>query len=252
VDNFGVLGERPTHPELLDYLAGRFVEQGWSIKSLIREIVLSSTYQMSSRSDPQSDAADPRNLLLHHKPVRRLEGEAIRDAILAVSGRLDRTMFGPSVEVYLTPFLEGRGRPAASGPLDGAGRRSIYLRIRRNFPHPMLAAFDAPTPFTTIGRRSVSNVPAQALALMNNPFVTEQAKLWGEQVVGNRDATVAERVTAMYETAFARLPNPNELADAVAFIEQQAARRGCEPDDARVWSDLGHVLFNVKEFVFVE
>jgi hypothetical protein len=251
VDNFGALGERPTHPELLDYLAGRFVEQGWSIKSLIREIMLSNTYRMSSRTDPQADAADPRNLLLHHRPVRRLEAEVIRDSILAVSGRLDRTMFGPSVEVYLTPFMEGRGRPAASGPLDGAGRRSIYLRVRRNFPNPMLVAFDAPTPFTTIGRRSVSNVPAQALTLMNSPFVVEQAKLWSGGLLTDERRTATERVVSMYETAFGRPPTPDELNDATGFADEQSKRYDRGTDDPRVWSDLGHVLFNVKEFVFV-
>jgi hypothetical protein len=184
--------------------------------------------------------------------VRRLEGEVIRDAILAVSGRVDRTMFGPSVEVHLTPFMEGRGRPAASGPLDGAGRRSIYLRVRRNFPNPMLTAFDVPTPFSTMGRRSVSNVPAQALALMNSPLVVEQAKLWAGNVLSRGNRSEAERVTEMYESAFGRPPTPVERADASEFVLGQAKQYSCGTDDPRVWSDFGHVLFNVKEFVFVQ
>src|SRR5262249_49615295 len=114
VDNFGVLGELPTHPELLDHLADQFVRQGWSVKKLIRTLVLSSTYRMTSKPDERTDAADPQNLLLHRMRIRRLEGEAIRDAMLAVSGRLDVRLYGPSVPVHLTPFMEGRGKPPQS------------------------------------------------------------------------------------------------------------------------------------------
>jgi hypothetical protein len=153
VDNFGVLGEKPTHPELLDYLADQFVREGWSTKKLIRMLVLTRAYQMSSRPDAQADAADPENLLLHRMRLRRLEGEAIRDAMLSISGRLDETRFGPSVPVFLTEFQDGRGRPA-SGPLDGNGRRSIYLAVKRNFLSSLLLAFDTPVPFSTVGRRA--------------------------------------------------------------------------------------------------
>src|SRR5207253_3110480 len=110
VDNFGVLGEAPTHPELLDYLAARFVREGWSIKKLIRELVLSSAYRMSSHPGGKAEQIDPQNLLLHRMRVRRLEGEAIRDSILAISGRLDERLYGKSVPVHLTPFQDGRGR----------------------------------------------------------------------------------------------------------------------------------------------
>ena len=182
VDNFGVLGQRPSHPELLDYLSARFIrEQGWSIKGLIRELVLSRAYQMSSRpADDDAEKADPDNHLLHRANLRRLEGEAIRDAMLAVSGRLNPKLGGPSVPVHLNEFMEGRGRPA-SGPLDGDGRRSIYIGVRRNFLQPMMLAFDTPIPFNCMGRRNVSNVPAQALILMNDPFVVEQAKVWAQR-----------------------------------------------------------------------
>ena len=175
VDNFGVLGQAPTHPELFDYLADQFVREGWSIKRLIRTLVLSQTYQMTSHP-AAGDTVDPQDLLLHRMRIRRLEGEPLRDAILAVSGRLDLTQFGPSVPVHVTQYMEGRGRPA-SGPLDGNGRRSIYISVRRNFLSPMMLAFDAPIPFNTVGRRNVSNVPAQALILMNDPLVVQQAQL---------------------------------------------------------------------------
>jgi hypothetical protein len=256
VDDFGVMGQPPSHPELLDHLADRFVKDGWSLKHLIRSIVLSSTYQMSSLpSDPRAAELDPQNTLLHHMPVRRLEAEAIRDAILAVSGRLDRTVYAPPVEVHLTPFMEGRGKPQSSGPLDGAGERSIYLNVRRNFLPPMLLAFDFPVPFNTIGRRTVSNVPAQALILLNDPFVVGQAKVWAQSVLAEPGLSPRQRVERMYHQAFARPPTDQEADEAVAFLHSQGQALGLSVDarmnDVRVWADLAHVLFNVKEFIFV-
>jgi hypothetical protein len=255
VDNFGVLGEKPTHPELLDYLAGQFVEQGWSVKQTIRAIVLSRTYQMSSQHQAEVNKQDPANLLWHRANVRRLEGEAIRDSLLAVSGRLDRQQFGPSVPVHLTEFLQGRGRPE-SGPVDGAGRRSIYISIRRNFLSPMMLAFDVPIPFTTVGRRNVSNVPAQALILMNDPLVVEQSKLWARRILAEQNKSQSERIESMYLEAFARVPSEAEVAAAKAFFAQQAAELKLAPDQSlnheQLWSDFAHVLFNAKEFIFLQ
>jgi hypothetical protein len=242
VDNFGVLGEPPTHPELLDFLADRFVRDGWSVKRLIRSLVLSRTYQMSSRPDPTADRADPEDLLLHRMRVRRLEGEAIRDAMLTISGRLDRRVYGPPVPVYLTAFQEGRGKPA-SGPLDGAGRRSVYLSVHRNFLPAFLLAFDTPAPFSTVGRRTVSNVPAQALILMNDPFVHQQADVWAHRVL-SRPGTARERVTGMYLRAFARPPDKGELSACLEFLEGRA-------DAPAAWAALAHVLFNAKEMIFL-
>jgi hypothetical protein len=249
VDNFGVLGERPTHPELLDYLAAEFVRQGWSLKRMHRLMVLSNTYQMASRGDDRAEERDPQNLLLHRMPIRRLEAECIRDALLAVSGRLDRRLYGPSVLPYVTEFMVGRGRPA-SGPLDGDGRRSIYINVRRNFLTPLFLAFDYPVPFTTMGRRTVSNVPAQALALMNNPFVLQQAERWAKRTLAEPGRTPGERVVGLYVEAFGRRPSDGELADALAFLKEQGGQYG-RPDDPRAWTDLCHVLVNVKEFIFV-
>ena len=239
-DNFGVLGEAPTHPELLDYLATEFVKDGWSQKRLIRRLVLSSTYAMSSEA-AKTDA-DPANLLLHKFRLKRLEGEAIRDAILFASGRLDPALGGPSVPIHLTQFLDGRGRPG-SGPLDGNGRRSVYLAVRRNFLSPFLVAFDTPIPFSTVGKRQVSNVPAQALILLNDPFVHGQAEVWGKKLAAS-PATADERIAGMYRTCFARAPKPEALAACRATVEGKET-------DAAAWTELAHTLFNVKEFVFV-
>jgi hypothetical protein len=160
-------------------------------------------------------------------------------------------MFGPSVPIYLTPFMQGRGRPKESGPLDGAGRRSVYVAVRRNFLSPMMTAYDTPAPFTTVGRRNVSNVPAQALILMNDSFVAEQARLWAKKLLFDKSVSSEDRIRRMYISAFGREPSASECSNAIGFLENQAKEYGCSADDDRVWADLAHVLFNSKEFVFV-
>ncbi|MGD9644804.1 MAG: DUF1549 and DUF1553 domain-containing protein, partial [Pirellulales bacterium] len=269
-DDFGAMGQPPTHPELLDYLAGRLIVSGWSIKALQREIVLSSAYRMASRPQPEADEADPENRLWHRRSIRRLEAECIRDAMLAISGRLDAKLYGPSVAPHLTDFMIGRGRPNASGPLDGDGRRSIYLNVRRNFLTPLLTAFDYPTPFTTIGRRSVSNVPAQALSLMNNALVLEEAARWAEHVQGLPGLSDEERIGRMIAAAYCRPASAAELAMAQEYLavrrrparepatvvaDASAGSTGASsaPSEAErcAWAGLAHALWNAKEFVFV-
>jgi hypothetical protein len=245
-DDFGVMGQRPTHPELLDYLATTLRREGWSLKALHRLIVLSRTYQMSSHTRADADEADPENKLWHRRSPRRLEAEAIRDGLLAVSGRLNSRSQGPSIMPHLTSYMTGRGRPAESGPLDGDGRRTLYLGVRRNFLSPMLQAFDYPTPFTTIGRRGTSNVPAQALTMMNNPFVREQAEIWARRVIAH-SSSPETRVREMYLGAFGREPEPVEAEAALGFVREPADGGAAE----RAWAELAHTLFNAKEFVFV-
>ncbi len=254
-NNFGVLGSRPSHPDLLDHLALRFVNQhNWSVKSMLKEIMLSSTYQMDSTPNPDYNDIDPNNNLFYRQNIRRLEGEAIRDSILAISGRLDRQQFGPSVPVFVTPFMTGRGRPG-SGPLDGAGRRSIYIGIRRNFLSPMMLAFDMPIPFNSVGRRNVSNVPSQALILMNDPFVVEQSKLWGKRMAGLADKSIEDKILQMYIEAFARVPTREEITDAVEFMQIQGQAYNIPEEnlgtDERLWADLAHVLINTKPFIYL-
>lgn len=249
-DDFGVLGQRPTHPELLDYLATEFADEGQSIQGLIRRIVLSRSYQMASRTEEKAVAADPKNLLWHHRPIKRLEGESIRDSLLVLSGRLDATLFGPSVPVYLTPFMEGRGRPSHSGPLDGAGRRSIYTAVRRNFLSPFMMTFDTPTPFSTMGRRNVSNVPAQALILMNDPLVVELARDWAAHAI-TQYSQPSERIDAMFQAALGRSASEGELHAAADYIDAQSHARGIDADSIDVWADFAHALVNTKEFIYI-
>jgi hypothetical protein len=191
--------------------------------------------------------------------VRRLEAEAVRDALLAISGRLEQTMYGPSVPAHLTSFMEGRGRPAESGPLDGHGRRSVYLNVRRNFLDPMLLAFDAPVPFSTMGRRNVSNVAAQALALMNDPLVISQARLWAFRAVAGPERSDRDRLDRVFVAAFGRLPDQEEARAAARFLTDIEQAGGASPTEVppgeallRAWTDFCHVLVNMKEFVFVD
>ena len=255
VDDFGFLGQRPTHPELLDHLATKFLADGRSIKRTIKYIVLSRTYQMSSHVDPLAMEADPKNLLWHYHPPRRLQGEAIRDSLLLLSGRLDSTAFGPPVPIHLTAFMDGRGRPKVNGPLDGDGRRSIYIAVRRNFLSPFMLTFDTPVPFSSMGRRNVSNVPAQALTLLNDPLVVELSRDWGERALRKYsepdDETISQRVIWMYLSGFGRHPTAKERQTAIAFLKSQASARGVSTEDAELWGDLAHVLVNTKEFIFL-
>jgi hypothetical protein len=253
-DDFGAMGRKPSHPELLDWLASELIRRGWSLKAVHRVIVTSSTYRMCSVATGDADRLDPDNVYLHRMNVRRLEAEAIRDGLLAVSGRLVGTMYGASVPVYLDGFMEGRGRPGRSGPLDGDGRRSIYLNVRRNFLNPMFLAFDTPVPFSTMGRRNVSNVPAQALSLMNGPLVRAQARLWAERTLRDSGRSDDDRLRDLFLTAFGRAPTSEEARACLRFVGSPMAegRQSADRPDLEAWSGLCHILFNMKEFLFIE
>ena len=239
VDNFGRMGERPSHPELLDWLASRFIESGWSVKAMHRLILDSAAYRLSSSAPAGAQERDPRNRQLSHMPVRRLDAESIRDAILAVSGSLDRSVSGPSITPHISPWQDGRGKPT-SGPLDGRARRSVYLEVRRNFLTPMLLAFDYPLPTTTVGRRMVSSVPSQALVMMNNEFVASEAEKWAARAEAEFHDP-RERLTAMFIRAFSRPPEAAERRRIEAFLQQAKG----------TWAELAHVLINRKEFIFL-
>ncbi len=250
VDNLGRFGDRPTHPELLDYLADRFVAEGWSVKNMIRHIALSRTFRQSSSARPDAAELDPENRLLHRFPARRLPAESIRDAILAVSGKLDLSLFGPSVHPY-------REKPKAyrklySGPLDGNGRRSIYLKVTRHEGAAFLEALDFPPPLVARGRRDVTNVPRQALALLNDPFVNQEAQVWARGLIKETSESVATRLRTMFLVALGRPPNASERERFRALTEELAALHGVETGSVLaslpVWQGVAHALFNLKEF----
>ena len=242
VDNFGRLGEAPSHPALLDYLADGFVRDGWSIKSVVRRMVLTSTYQQSSEPSALAARIDPGNALLQHMPVRRLDGEAIRDTVLTVSGRLDPSLHGPSVDVYYG-FAKGKTKgDRVKGPLDGDGRRSVYQEIRRNAHNPFLEVFDQPKPATTRGARDQTNVPAQSLTMLNSPLVQAQAQVWGNALAARAESD-SDTVRSMFLAALGRPPEPLELDRSLGYVGANA--------DAGRWTDLAHAIFNLKEFLYI-
>lgn len=254
VDNFGLQGELPTHPELLDFLAIKFQEEGWSIKKAIRYILLSETFKRSTVGDVMADEKDPDNLLLSHFPTLRLDAESIRDGMLAASGRLDKTMYGPPVPIHITDFMQGRGKPKESGPLDGDGRRSIYQEVRRNFMDPMMLTFDRPIPFTAFGKRNVTNVPAQSLILLNHPLVIDQAKVLATRVLQQPTSGLQEMVQIVYRRALSRKPNKDEMEQATMYLDMLSNVYKSEPADTqklKIWTDYCHSVFNLKEFIYL-
>ncbi|MAD23842.1 MAG: hypothetical protein CMO44_06665 [Verrucomicrobiales bacterium] len=250
VDNFGATGKLPSHPELLDFLSSQIISRGWSIKDMIRQMVLSSTYRQSSKPNVINEDLDPNNYLLHRMPIRRLQAEVIRDRLLAVSGRIDKRQYGKGPMVHITPFMRNNRSPSGSGPMDGDGRRSIYVEVRRNHLEPMLMAFDKPTPFSTIGKRTVSNSPAQPLIMLNNPFVHKQASIWADSLLKSDVTNISDLVDLAYKQAFGREPEPWESAAAVKFINSEKEVGG-ESSTRDSLKEFCHTLFNVKEFVFI-
>jgi hypothetical protein len=253
VDDFGRMGELPSHPDLLDWLAARFVEDGWSVKRLVRLLVLTRAFQMTSRADRAAREVDPGNALLHHYAARRMEAEAIRDSILAASGRLDRSPYGPSVQPYREK--ENKDRRLFPGPLDGYGRRSVYIKVNLMEAPQFLGVFNFPGGKVTQGRRDVTNVPAQALAMLNDPFVLQQAGVWAERLTARPDATTGERVEHMFRVALGRPPAKEERERFEAAVGQFAALHGVPTEGVMtspaVWKDVAHAVFNVKEFVYI-
>lgn len=255
VDNFGQLGELPSHPELLDYLAATFVEQGWSIKRQLRALLVSRAFRSSSAASPSAKERDPDNRLGSHFQPRRIEAESIRDSLLFVSGRLNTTMYGLGVPLHLNEAVKDFDRPV-SGPLDGQGRRSIYLEARCNYPHGLLQAFDQPRPLLTVGRRDTTNVPAQSLALLNDPFVRDLAARFAQRVLGASLGSREHRIVEMYQHALGRAPSAAEQRRAVEFLDEQArlyrSTQGDQPADEMLpWQDLAHALFNLKAFIYL-
>ena len=194
--------------------------------------------------------SDPDNQLWHRHLVKRLTAEAIRDSMLAISGRLDPTVFGPSVPVHLTPFMTGRGRPE-SGPLDSAGRRSIYVKVQRNFLSPMMLAFDMPAPFSTMGRRSVSNVPAQSLILMNDEFIWQQAEHWAQRLLREAETDEARESSGFFcrPSLVRRATTSEQASRSSSNISPRCTVR--RTDALRVWTDVCHAMWNAKEFLYV-
>ncbi len=255
-DNFGKLGDAPTHPELLDYLADRFVRSGYSIKAMVRLLATSEAYRMSSRSSVESQQLDPSNKLHQHANVRRLDAEEIRDSMLSISGRLEPSLYGPSIPVHHTIGKTKSKGLKEAGPLDGDGRRSIYQEIRRNAHNPFLEAFDLPKPASTRGQRDLTNVPSQSLTLLNSPFVIGQAAEWGKHLAAGEGNSVESRIEHMFFKALGRLPSGDERERTAGYLsslfQEHATPEHQILADARVWKDLAHAIFNLKQFIYIQ
>lgn len=245
--DFGKLGDRPSHPELLDWLAIEFMNEGWSTKTLIRRLVLSRTFRQSGQTTSLALDRDPDNRRLHHYPTRRLEAEAIRDNLLAVSGRLDPQFGGPPIKPVRT--VEDPAKRLFSGPVDGHGRRSLYLEMSIMDPPKFLVGFNLPDLKLPAGQRDVTNVPAQALILLNDAFVVQSAQRWADQLLQDGSATPEERVRGLFISALGREPDNDELARWTAAVTD-LARSGDVLSDRAAWTELAHAMFNTKEFVY--
>jgi hypothetical protein len=247
-DNLGASGAKPSHPELLDYLAAEFPKSGWSAQALHRLILTSAVYRQSSAPRADLDAIDPDNRLLGRFPLRRLDAEAVRDAMLHVSGELDTRAGGPYVPSKRTP--EGVVEIEETRP--GAHRRSVYLQQRRTQVVTFLQLFDSPAIVSTCGKRSPSTVPLQSLAMLNSEFARARAKAFSARLV--REASDgAKRLTLAYRLACGREPLKHEAAACEKFLGKQRDVYAKEKDaDARAWADLCQILLASNAFLYVE
>jgi hypothetical protein len=256
-DNFGRSGEPPTHPELLEWLGTEFARSGWRVKPMLKLMMTSTAYRQASRPSPAADpeVADPGNRLLGRMRLRRLEAEAIRDALLAVSGRLDQTVGGPPVLVRPRP--DGLVEVDEKGSPGMRGKRSVYLLCRRSYNLSLLTVFDQPLVATTCPCRDVSAVPLQSLAMLNNAFVAEQARHFADRVERAAGATGEGAIRTAFRLALARGPSAAETEICVRLLERQAAayRQAGRPTgeaERLALVQLCHALLNTNEFLYVE
>jgi hypothetical protein len=235
--NFGKLGERPTHPELLDYLADLFVRSGWSIKAMHRAIMLSATYQQSSMPDPATLAADPDNRLFGRMNRRRLDAESIRDSLLAVSGQLDRTAGGPAVAGFDSP------------------RRTLYVRTVRSDRSTFRELFDAADSTAIVDKRSESTVAPQSLYLLNHPFAQAQVKSFAQRLADTQPCDDASRIERLFVGLLGRPPSSREMdvaLSAVIQVPRDGLSTEADTSTEAKWEQLCHVLVCTNEFLYVD
>ena len=250
-ENLGRSGAAPTHPELLEWLAAEFVASGWRIKPLLKLIMTSTVYRQASRRDDDGTAVvvDPENKLLWRMRLRRLESEAIRDSILAVSGMLDRTAGGPAVMIETHPSGLVAIKESALRAPGERFRRSVYLVQRRNNNLTMLTVFDQPIMRTNCTGRDSSAVVSQSLVMLNDAFVLEQARRFAERIVEFAGTDRDRRIGTAFRLALARPPSAEETAWSRRLLERESSRTKNETERLAA---LAHVLFNTSEFLYVE
>jgi hypothetical protein len=279
--DFGTMGERPTHPELLDWLASDFIEHGWRLKRLHKLIMTSTAYRQSSHHNPHGDEQDRENRLYWRKSVQRLDAEVIRDAVLATSGALNKTMYGPPVPVRPDVHgqivvgvdkTEGDNKMPVEVSLKGEEfRRGIYIQVRRSRPLAMLHAFDAPVMEVNCERRQASTVATQSLMLMNSQFMLDQAARFAQRLQKEAADDRARQVSLGWQIAFSRGPTQAELNDASDFLSRQVdylktvdagqasekkdekAKAAAKPTpELQALTDLCQSLLSANEFLYVD
>jgi hypothetical protein len=257
--DFGVTGDRPSHPELLDWLAIEFVKRGWSWKATHRLILLSSAYRQSSQFNQQAAAKDPENRLLWRMNPRRLEAEPLRDGVLAVSGKLNSEMFGPGIYPRIDPDVINTGSrprwPLNAKDDHSTWRRSVYIFVKRSVLLPLIEVFDCPATVVSGPVRAVSTVSPQSLALMNNEFVLQQSGFFAERVAREAGADRRAQVVRAFKIALNRPPNAKEIEWSLSFLKSQAdgyAKRKNENPEASALRDFCHAIINLNEFVYID
>ena len=242
--NFGKMGEAPSHPELLDWLAAEFVARGWSMKAMHRLMMNSQLYQMSSNDNMADLAIDPENRYFWRMPRERMEAESLRDNILVVSGTLDRTLGGPCVYPFIAPdLIQGSSHRTWPGKGDddpSTWRRSLYVFSKRSIRYPLFEAYDQPNLVNTCDRRNRSTIAPQALMLMNNNFVITQAKMFATRLRKEAGDDTGAQVTRAFQLAFGRLPSQSEKASSIAFLNGGRDRL----------AEFAQAMFNLNEFVY--
>jgi hypothetical protein len=264
-DNFGAQGQSPTHPELLEWLSNRFVEDGWRIKPLVKLMMTATAYRQASHRDPSNpssliadpETVDPGNELLWRMRLRRIESEVVRDSILAVSGKLNRTAGGPPVPIDARP--DGMVVVAKDHLASAADpwRRSVYLVTRRAYNLSLLTIFDQPLVATNCLRRDTSAVPLQSLVMLNDAFLAEQAEYFANRIEQTAAASAELRIESAFRLALARKPNDSETATCTELLRRQAdlaISAGAAPEVAsrRALVQLCQTLLNSSEFLYVE
>ena len=246
-DNFGLQGEWPSHPELLDWLAREFIDSGWNVKAILKEIVLSATYRQDSSASKALVARDPENRLLARGPRVRLPAEIIRDQALQVSGLLKNRLGGPSVYPYQPKDLYKGIVVAADYPgtkyVESTGddlyRRSLYTFWKRTVPHPTMTVFDAPDREFCIVRRSITNTPLQALTLLNDPIFVEAARKLAERSIIEGGSTAAARLTWAFRLAAGRAPDAYEMDVLRKTLQQMLASYKDDVKGAEAFVSVG-------------
>jgi hypothetical protein len=253
-NNFGTQGDRPTHPELLDWLAAEFVRQGWRLKPLHRLIVTSNAYRMSSRGNERALAADPANDLFWRFDMRRLTAEEIRDSILAVTGTLNTKMYGPSIypdipkEVLAGQSMPGHGW-GKSTPQEQA-RRSVYIHVKRSLMTPILESFDAPESDRSTPVRFATTQPTQALAMLNSDFLYRQAQILAERLRFEAGGNAGKQVRLALYLVTARQPSAAEVQRGLDLIASMQTKDGLAADVALKYFCL--MVLNLNEFVYLD